>query len=39
MAPNLVKSNLKSGEEKKLAKFRKKINDNNTVEFAVIVIG
>ena len=27
MAPNLVKSNLKQGEEKKLAKFRKKINE------------
>ena len=27
MAPNLVKSNLKSGDEKKLAKFRKKINE------------
>ena len=27
MAPNLVKSNLKSDDEKKLAKFRKKINE------------
>ena len=27
MAPNLVKRNLKSGHEKKLAKFRKKINE------------
>ena len=27
MAPNLVKSNLKSGDEKKLAKLRKKINE------------
>ena len=27
MAPNLVKSNLKSVDEKKLAKFRKKINE------------
>ena len=27
MAPNLVKVNLKSGDEKKLAKFRKKINE------------
>ena len=27
MAPNLVKSNLKLGDEKKLAKFRKKIDE------------
>ena len=27
MAPNLLKSGLKSGDEKKLAKFRKKINE------------